>query len=123
MSSENGYEKFEEFLNHLQEAERALSRAMDDLYLPGGVKRGLGYRLRVGRAQNTIMTLLVHEINRKEGYRSGGGHEWEHVDENQWECVYCEQRTSPKRVGTQLVFKPNILRRVPWYGRKWRCNA
>lgn len=121
--ADNGYEAFEDYLNHLEEAERALSRAMDDLYQPGRIKRGLGYRLRVGRAQSAVMTLLVHEINRKEGKMSGGAHEWEPVEDNLWECIYCEQRTAPKRVGSQLVFKPNAMRWIPLFGRKWRCDG
>ena len=123
MSENNGYEEYETYLNHLQEAERALSGALDDLYLPGGIKRGLGYRLRVGRAQSSVMTLLVHEINRKEGKLSGGAHSWESIEHNLWECIYCERRAIPKHVGNQLVFKPNVLRRIPFYGRRWRCSG
>lgn len=122
-SENNGYEEYEEYLNHLQEAERALSGAMDDLYLPGGIKRGLGYRLRVARAQSTVMTLLVRELSQKEGKGNGGMHEWEHIEDDLWECIYCERRTSPTKLGKRLFFKPNVLRHVPIYGRKWRCSG
>lgn len=123
MADNNGYEAFEDYLNHLQEAESALSRAMDDLYQPGRIKRGLGYRLRVGRAQSAVMTLLVHEINRKESHISGGIHEWEQIEDNLWECIYCEKRTTPRRVGKQLIFPPGTLRYIPFYGRKHRCHG
>jgi hypothetical protein len=113
---------YEEYLNHLQDAERSLSKALDCLYKHDGVRRGIGYRIRLGNAQNIAMTLLVREINHKEGYKSGGAHEWEVVG-NEWECIYCEQRTKPKQMGPRLVFGPNVLRRVPFYGRKWRCHG
>jgi hypothetical protein len=114
--------EYEAYLNHLQDAERSISKALDCLYKHDGVRRGIGYRVRLGRAQSITMTLLVREINHKEGYQSGGGHEWELVG-NEWECIYCEQRTKPKQVGPRLVFGPNLLRRVPFYGKKWRCHG
>lgn len=115
--------EYEAYLNHLQDAERSLSRALDCLYKhDDGVRRGLGYRIRLGKAQNIAMTLLVREINHKEGQKSGGAHEWEVVG-NEWECIYCEQRTKPMLVGPRLVFGPNLLRHVPMYGRKWRCHG
>lgn len=123
MSDNNGIEEYEEYLNRLQEAERALSRALDMLYKPVGIKRGLGYRLRVGRAQNSVMALLVREINQKEGANATGAHEWEHIEDDMWECVYCERRVAPKKVGTTLVFVPNFTRRIPFYGRKYRCHG
>lgn len=114
--------EYEEYLNHLETAERSLSRAMDCLYKGDGVKRGLGYRVRVGRAQNIAMTLLVRELNHKEGYKNGAVHEWEQVG-LEWECVYCERRVAPLKFGKRLVFGPDVARRVPMLGRKWRCNG
>lgn len=115
--------EYEEYLNHLQEAERSLSRALDCLYKPDGVRRGLGYRLRIGKAQNIAMTLLVREINHKEGYKTGGVHEWEPVGIH-WECIYCERKATPKLLGGKYrVFGPSILSRIPLYGRRWRCDG
>lgn len=115
--------EYEAYLNHLQAAERSLSKALDCLYKhDDGVRRGLGYRIRLGNAQNIAMTLLVREINHKEGYVSGGVHDWELVG-TQWECVYCERRVTPKMVGPKLIFMPDVLRRVPFYGRKHRCRG
>lgn len=116
-------EEYEAYLNHLQEAERSLAKALDCLYKHDGVRRGVGYRIRLGRAQSIAMTLLVREINHKEGYKSGGAHEWELVG-TQWECVYCERRVDPKLFGRKLLFfGPDIYRRIPVYGRKWRCDG
>lgn len=118
----NGVAEYEEYLNHLHEAEKSLSRALDCLYKPDGIRRGLGYRLRVGRAQDIAMTLLVREINHKEGYKSGGMHEWESVG-SEWECIYCDRRVAAKIVGGRTIFKPDVLRRIPLYGRRWRCHG
>lgn len=113
---------YEEYLSHLQEAERSLSKALDALYKHDGIHRGLAYRLRLGRAQDIAMTLLVREINHKEGYISGGVHDWELVG-TEWECIYCERRVKPRVVGPKLIFMPDVLRRVPIYGRKHRCHG
>lgn len=116
-------EEYEEYLNHLQDAERSLSKALDCLYKHDGIRRGQAYRVRLGRAQSITMTLLVREINRKEGYKSGGAHEWELVGAH-WECLYCERKVDPKAFGrTFLFFGPDIYRRIPIYGRKWRCDG
>lgn len=122
MSDNNGYEEYEDYLNHLQEAEKALSRALDNLYKFDGIRRGLGYRLRVGRAHSLIMTLLVRELNQKEGRITNGAHEWEGID-NKWECIYCERRVTPKKIGNWLVFGPDVVRYIPLYGRRWRCDG
>jgi hypothetical protein len=120
--TETEYEDYDELLEQLRNAEQALSRALDLLYKPGGIHRGLGYRARVARAQSIAMTLFVREVNHKEGKISGGVHEWEVVG-HEWECVFCEKRVKPKMVGPRLVFWPDVARRVPLYGRKWRCSG
>lgn len=122
MSANSEIEVYEQFLDNLQTAEMALSRAMDDLYKPYGIKRGLGYRLRVGRAQSSVMSLLVRELDNKKGRNTTGTHEWEQIEAHIWECVYCERRTEPKRVGSKLIFVPNYARWLPWYGRRHRCH-
>lgn len=118
----NGVAEYEEYLNHVQDAERSLSQALDCLYKPDGITRGLAYRLRLGRAQNSVMTLLVREISHREGYSSGGIHEYERVDTG-WECVFCEKQTKPRTIGKRIIFAPNVLRRIPLAGRRWRCDG
>lgn len=115
-------DEFEEFLDNLQAAERSAQQALNMLYpVDTGVQRGLAYRLRLGNAQSILMTLLVREINRKDNKLTGGAHDWEHVDANVYECVYCERRATPTSVGKKLVFVPDVLRRVPKLGQKYRC--
>lgn len=50
---------------HLIRAEHHLQKAMDTVYTTRGPIRGLLYRLRLGRAQNTAMVLYKKEIERK----------------------------------------------------------
>lgn len=57
---------YDEYLRDLNQAHICAQRALDALYRPSGVKRGLGYRLRLGRAQNALISLYVKELNRKE---------------------------------------------------------
>jgi len=123
MTSNHAIEEYEAFLTHLQDAERALSRALDVMYTPHGITRGLGYRLRVARAQSTVMTLLVRELNTKDVVGTDGGHEWERIEDHIWECIYCERQVTPRRMGRKLVFVPNFTRRIPFYGRRWRCHG
>lgn len=125
MTSSDNNDEYERYLEHLMDAEHSLSCALDCLYKHDGVKRGLGYRLRLARAQSTVMSLFVREVSHKEGRKSGGTHEWELINpvRNEWECIYCEKRTVPKKIGHRQAFGPDCLRAIPLYGRRWRCRG
>lgn len=120
--SEIDPEAYEEYLDHLRQAVESTERALEALYKPSGVKRGVGYRLRLGNAQNALMTLLVREVNNKVGYHGENKHEWEEVGSH-WECVFCELRTRPKMIRGKIVFAPDVLGRIPLTGRKWHCRG
>jgi cation transport regulator ChaC len=112
-------EDYEVFLDHLKDAERSAQEALALLYkLDGDVKRGLAYRIRLGQAQNILMTLYVREINRNDS----DAHEWEHLGANTYECVYCERKVKGRLIGRKTVFSPDLLRRIPKYGRRYRCR-
>jgi hypothetical protein len=49
---------------HLNQAQEHAQRALDLVYRPGEHKRGLLYRLKLGRAQSALMTLLVRELGK-----------------------------------------------------------
>lgn len=122
--TEQNPEVYEEFLNHLHTAERSAMRALDLLYkLEDGVNRGLAYKLRLGNAQSILMSLYVRELNQKEdgGPKYNWPHEWEHLGANVYECVHCEKQTTSRTVNGKKVYVSDILRRIPKYGRRYRC--
>jgi hypothetical protein len=56
----------EELLNwNLIRAEAHAQQALDLLYQPYGPRRSLLYRLRLGRAQNSLMVLVVRELAKR----------------------------------------------------------
>jgi hypothetical protein len=55
----------DELLLDVQEAHEASLRALNALYSRSGPKRGYWYRVALGRAQSTLMTLLQQELQRK----------------------------------------------------------
>lgn len=117
------YEDYEEFLDHLKTATDASQKAYDCLYKRDGVKRSTAYKLRLGNAQSALMTLLMREINHKENKKTGGAHEWECLGGAAgWEihqCVYCSRTATPAFLG--YAFWPDVLRYIPFLGKKWRC--
>lgn len=113
---------WDEFLGELQKASTALERASDLLYKPDGIRRGLGYRLRLNRLQSATMTIFVHETNRKQGRITDGRHEWEYVNDH-WECIYCERHERQHMLFGKIFFKPDVLRHIPIHGQRWRCDG
>lgn len=59
----------EDYKENLQVAAQLTQRALDMLYEPKGIKRGLWYRLWLGLAQNILMTLFMREENRTKGIK------------------------------------------------------
>lgn len=117
-------DEFEEFLDNIQNAERSAQRALNMLYpIDTGVRRGMAYRIRLGKAQSILMTLLVREINRKDNRLTDGAHDWENIGRDMYECVYCERKTPGRIIAGKTVYMPDVLRRIPGYGRRHRCQA
>lgn len=56
---------------HLEIAHVHAQRALNALYSPSGPKRGLWYRLRLGRAQNALISLHMQELRRMKTDGSG----------------------------------------------------
>jgi hypothetical protein len=54
----------DELIYHLQLAQEHAQMALDCLYSSSQYKRGIWYRLRLGEAQNALISLLVREIRR-----------------------------------------------------------
>lgn len=56
----------DQLINHLHKAQEHAEMALNLLYGPSGYKRSIWYRLRLGRAQNSLMTLLVRELGKED---------------------------------------------------------
>lgn len=56
-------------VEHLHQAQEHAQMALNLLYGPSRYKRSLWYRLRLGRAQNSLMTLLVRELGKEDDGR------------------------------------------------------
>lgn len=54
-----------EFMHDLKDAHEASQRALNALYGPERVERSIWYRLRLGRAQNALISLYVRDLSRK----------------------------------------------------------
>lgn len=56
-----------EYFDDLNAAQFHAQRALEALYSRSGPKRGFWYRMALARAQNTLMSLYMMEIRRKDG--------------------------------------------------------
>lgn len=54
---------YDEFLQHLRDAHTSAEKALNLLYKPGGPKRGVMYRMALGRAQSALISLYVKEVS------------------------------------------------------------
>lgn len=57
-----------EYMDDLQLAHVHAERALNALYKPGGPKRSIWYRMRLGRAQNALISLYVRELKQQKGW-------------------------------------------------------
>lgn len=65
-SPESEIESYEAYLNYLNSSRIYAERALDSLYSRSGPKRSIWYRLALGRAQSTIMSLYKMELRRQD---------------------------------------------------------
>jgi hypothetical protein len=55
-------ERYEEYMGHLQDAHTSAQKALDALYTASGPNRSIWHRMRLGRAQNALISLYVREL-------------------------------------------------------------
>lgn len=64
-------DEYKAFVVHLEIAHVHAQRALDALYSPSGPKRGIWYRLTLGRAQSALISLHTRELRRMKNNGTG----------------------------------------------------
>jgi hypothetical protein len=108
-------------MENLLVAHTHAEKALNVLYQLDGVKRPYRHRIALGKAQNTLITMYVRELNKKQGRNPKREHDWQFLDQAgrqaRWGCSRCKLEGY-----ASSMFWSGVLRHLPGrLGEKWRC--